>query len=448
MLIAEYARKRKLDGYNLHVRVPDEDANLNHYKNIFFKIFPNKCEFNSSDNTFIIYELEANLLYKYLYILNKFVLKCNDDEMKEYKEIMKNMCQKKLIKVDYRIFSKDSCTSDYNDDDIPREVLNEFSYLFTNICFTNKDDDETKEYITDEAFQEEKVEFEQERVAFEQEKVEFEQERVAFEQEKVGFEQEKVGFEQEKVEFEQERVAFEQEKVGFEQEKVGFEQEKVWFEQERVAFEQEKSSNIHKQEHNDDNIKNQFEKRVSVLNEKYEKLEKDYGILEQKLEDSELQQEYDNLVIEFNEYREDTEKQIEELRQYQPVDMSLYTKQDTTELLNLFTTFEKNITKVITENKDTSADSHRLRNTITSLEMENTELRKENEEIYEKLTFCERQFELIKNKYIKLQQLKHKYKTMVINSANTNHIDELPFISRRGISPIPDEPVRHVYKHH
>ncbi len=84
--------------------------------------------------------------------------------------------------------------------------------------------------------------------------------------------------------------------------------------------------------------------------------------------------------------------------------------------------------------------------------MENEELRRENEEIFERLTECENQFNTIKDKYKSLQQIKRKYKTMVLNGANINHIDKItsedPIIKQRRnfISPIPHEHYRHPYK--
>ena len=42
MLIAEYSKRRKLDGFNLFVRVADKDANINHYNNIFLQAFTSR----------------------------------------------------------------------------------------------------------------------------------------------------------------------------------------------------------------------------------------------------------------------------------------------------------------------------------------------------------------------------------------------------------------------
>ena len=83
------------------------------------------------------------------------------------------------------------------------------------------------------------------------------------------------------------------------------------------------------------------------------------------------------------------------------------------------------------------------------LEMENEELRRENEDIFEKLSTCEKQFNVLKQKYTSLQQVKKKYKTMILNSANVNHIEKISddsFVRPKNIiSPIPNEHYRHPY---
>ena len=88
---------------------------------------------------------------------------------------------------------------------------------------------------------------------------------------------------------------------------------------------------------------------------------------------------------------------------------------------------------------------------LNILEMENSELRRENEEIFEKLNECEKQFNAIKEKYKTLQQIKRKYKTMVLNGANINHIehiqnDDTARTRKNFVSPIPNEPYREYYK--
>ena len=435
MLIAEYSKRRKLDGFNLFVRVPEQDANVNHYNNIFQKAFTNQYfTFDTNENEFMFYEMQGNLLYKYLYILNKFVLKCDKNEMTKYKQDMKALCQKRLVKVDYRVFTRNSFTEDFTEDDIPQEILDEFSYLFTHI----KQSDDIEEEQVD-------CEFE---MSLESEKAELEQVKEALESEKEELNQVKEALESEKEELNQVKEALESEKAELEQAKEAFKSEKAELNQAKEALESERNElNQTNQDEDDDAKYNEMQREIEMLRQKLEfynnNTDNNNDLVEQN---TELQNEYNNLLSEFEEYRESTEKQIEELKQYESVDLSLYTKSDTTEIASLFKEFEERIENLIVNNKDASVDVHRLRNTVTSLEMENTELRKENEEIYEKLAYCEKQFELIKQKYVKLQQLKHKYKTMVINSSSTNHIEELPFISKKRFSPIPDEPVRYPYK--
>jgi len=459
MLIAEYSKRRKLDGFNVFVRVPEQDANVNHYNNIFLKAFTDKhFTFDSNENEFMFYEMQGNLLYKYLYILNKFVLKCDKNEMTKYKHDMKALCQKRLVKVDYRIFTRNSFTEDYTEDDIPQEILDEFSYLFTHIKQNEQvqDDEEIDvkvEQVEEEVdcdfetlkerFETDKVEFDALKQQFNAEKAEFETIKELVETEKVKFEQMKEQLELEKDEFETEKAEFQEVKELLEVEKTKLQKAKEQLEEEKVKLQEAKEIN----DEDDDAKYNEMQREIEMLRQKlefYSNSNPDNNDLVEQ--NNELQTEYNNLLSEFEEYRESTEKQIEELKQYEPVDLSLYTQSDTSEIVLLFKEFEERIEKLIVSNKDASVDVHRLRNTVTSLEMENTELRKENEEIYEKLTYCEKQFELIKQKYVKLQQLKHKYKTMVINSSSTNHIEELPFISKKRFSPIPDEPVRYPYK--
>lgn len=86
---------------------------------------------------------------------------------------------------------------------------------------------------------------------------------------------------------------------------------------------------------------------------------------------------------------------------------------------------------------------------ISALEMENVELRRENDEIFERLKECEKQFNTIKEKYKTLQQIKRKYKTMLLNTANINHIDHVQDDVTKHhkpiVSPIPNEHVRHPF---
>ena len=477
MLIAEYSKRRKLDGFNLFVRVPEQDANVNHYNNIFQKAFTNQYfTFDTNENEFMFYEMQGNLLYKYLYILNKFVLKCDKNEMTKYKQDMKALCQKRLVKVDYSVFTRNSFTEDFTEDDIPQEILDEFSYLFTHIKQSDDIEEEQVDCEFEMSLESEKAELEQVKEALESEKEELNQVKEALESEKEELNQVKEALESEKAELEQAKEAFKSEKAELNQAKEAFKSEKAELNQAKEALESEKAElnqakeALESEKAELNQAKEALESERNELNQtnqdedddaKYNEMQREIEMLRQKLEfynnntdnnndlveqNTELQNEYNNLLSEFEEYRESTEKQIEELKQYESVDLSLYTKSDTTEIASLFKEFEERIENLIVNNKDASVDVHRLRNTVTSLEMENTELRKENEEIYEKLAYCEKQFELIKQKYVKLQQLKHKYKTMVINSSSTNHIEELPFISKKRFSPIPDEPVRYPYK--
>lgn len=108
------------------------------------------------------------------------------------------------------------------------------------------------------------------------------------------------------------------------------------------------------------------------------------------------------------------------------------------------------LSQQLQETKPKDEDEDKLSHKINILEMENQELQRENEEIFERLTECEKQFNLIKDKYKSLQQIKRKYKTMVMNGANINHIENIKdnaiSSSRKTIiSPIPNEHYRHPY---
>jgi hypothetical protein len=464
MLLAEFPARRKMDGFNLYVRVSEEDANANHYNNIFFKLFTEKNYiYNQDDNEFIFYEMEGNALYKYLYILNKFVLKCNGVGMRRYKNTMKILCQKKLVKANPIVFTKDSFTQDYYEEDIPIEIKDEFSYLFTNIkdnAIEPVEEESTIEPVDEEStiepVEEEPVIEDDEESTIEP----VEEEPVIEDEEEPVIEKDDL-FEAEKQSLKEQRDALKIEKQVLQEQRNAFEAEKQSLKEYKTTLEEslkkkQTALEICLQELAESKAAFEAKKRQfeQATNEGNVDLEREIVMLRQKLEfysnnddeHQDLRTEYTNLLSDFEEYKEATEKQIEELKQYEPVDLSLYTKPDNTELVSLFEDFEKKMEKLLVNSKDTSGEVHRMRGTITSLEMENTELRKENDEIYEKLAFCEKQFELIKHKYIKLQQLKHKYKTLAVNTASTNHIDELPFISRRAISPIPDEPVRHPYR--
>lgn len=116
------------------------------------------------------------------------------------------------------------------------------------------------------------------------------------------------------------------------------------------------------------------------------------------------------------------------------------------EINKLYTNISQQLVSSTEHEKD-----DKLSKKINILEMENQELQRENEEIFERLTECEKQFNLIKDKYKSLQQIKRKYKTMVMNGANINHIENIKdntiSSSRKTfISPIPNEHYRHPYQ--
>jgi hypothetical protein len=119
-----------------------------------------------------------------------------------------------------------------------------------------------------------------------------------------------------------------------------------------------------------------------------------------------------------------------------------------TEMNQLYT----NILQQLRETSTTRDEDNKVSQKLNILEMENQELQRENEEIFQRLTECEKQFNLIKDKYKSLQQIKRKYKTMVMNGANINHIENIKdnntiSSSRKTfISPIPNEHYRHPYQ--
>jgi DNA repair ATPase RecN len=118
------------------------------------------------------------------------------------------------------------------------------------------------------------------------------------------------------------------------------------------------------------------------------------------------------------------------------------------EINKLYTNLSQQLQE--TKHKD-EGENDKFSHKINILEMENQELQRENEEIFERLTECEKQFNLIKDKYKSLQQIKRKYKTMVMNGANINHIENIKdnaiSSSRKTfISPIPNEHYRHPYQ--
>jgi hypothetical protein len=158
--------------------------------------------------------------------------------------------------------------------------------------------------------------------------------------------------------------------------------------------------------------------------------------------------------------------------QFRPVDMPLY---NAAHIETLVQSIEQKLDNVCAKDVDRYKHTiEKLEGTVQNLELENAELRKENETVYSRLMRCEKQFTIIRQKYINLQQLKHKYKTMMITNANTNHIDTLnqleepryqhhqapvynpqhqvytttttttnpPQSSRIAISPVPMHPVR------
>ncbi len=109
--------------------------------------------------------------------------------------------------------------------------------------------------------------------------------------------------------------------------------------------------------------------------------------------------------------------------QFRPVDMPLY---NAAHIESLVQSIEQKLDNVCAKDVDRYKHTiEKLEGTVQNLELENAELRKENETVYTRLMRCEKQFTIIRQKYINLQQLKHKYKTMMITNANTNHIDTL-----------------------
>ena len=109
--------------------------------------------------------------------------------------------------------------------------------------------------------------------------------------------------------------------------------------------------------------------------------------------------------------------------QFRPVDMPLY---NAAHIETLVQSIEQKLDNVCAKDVDRYKHTiEKLEGIVQNLELENAELRKENETVYSRLMRCEKQFTIIRQKYINLQQLKHKYKTMMITNANTNHIDTL-----------------------
>lgn len=141
------------------------------------------------------------------------------------------------------------------------------------------------------------------------------------------------------------------------------------------------------------------------------------------------------------------EEDDDEPIRFRPVDMPLYSVTHIETLIQAIDRKLDNVCSKDTERFRLQVD--KLEGTIQDLEMENAELRRENESMFARLDRSEKQFAIIRQKYLNLQQVKHKYKTLVTtNAVNTNHIDTLDQLERAtppppvAISPIPSRPVR------
>lgn len=130
---------------------------------------------------------------------------------------------------------------------------------------------------------------------------------------------------------------------------------------------------------------------------------------------------------------------IEHLDHLQPVEF------DYNRMEGIISTQLQNYLKTNTNSQEIET----LQKRINILQMENQELQRENEEVFERLQECERQFSLIKEKYKSLQQIKRKYKTMAMNGANINHIENIKdtanYSRKTFISPVPNEHIRQPY---
>ena len=411
VLVLEMPKKRLQEGFNLHVDVGMYTKYQTEFSTIFDSLFV-KYKPEYKNNIVMFNDFDCLLLFSTLYYINKFVLKASEQEMLDFKDSFTSKVSHRLSKISSS-FNKYAFKKDFQFQNIPNVFFTVFPNLNENTTNSVEQDVETPT-VTDSIEQD------------------VETPTVT-----------------DSIEQDVETPAVTEQYVDVETTTKQFTEQIV-----DLSITQLESS-IRKM------FENQLESTIKILENRLKTyIEK---VLEKQIEftiqkvlgsnlESNIEKTLDTLENTFSKLEERLTSTIVENLEVNVVENleekynSIVSNHDNSEIIIMLQELKE---KMVGDEVD-----EKVKSKVSVLEMENLELRRENEEIFEKLNECEKQFNVIKEKYKTLQQIKRKYKTMVLNGASINHIEQIQSNehnqqqrSRKNfVSPIPNEPYREYYK--
>lgn len=433
VLVLEMPKKRLQEGFNLHVDVGMYTKYQSEFSTIFDSLFV-KYKPEYKNNIVMFNDFDCLLLFSTLYYINKFVLRATEQEMLDFKDSFNSKVAHRLSKISSS-FNKHAFKKDFQFQNIPNIFLTVFPNLNENVTNTDEQVLDSPTTVSVEQFAELPIDenLEEESIITEQvvelpttinHNVELPTTTINPIIEQVPVEQ-IVDESTESIIKKQVESAIQ---ILHTQLEIAI---KKMFENQLETIENRLETNIEKilgnqieftiQKVLGSNLESNVEKTLDTLENTFSKLEERLtSTIVENLEANVVE----NLEEKYN---------------------SIVSNQDNSEIITMLQELKE---KMVGDEVD-----EKVKSKINVLEMENSELRRENEEIFEKLNECEKQFNVIKEKYKTLQQIKRKYKTMVLNGASINHIEQIQSDehsqqrSRKNfVSPIPNEPYREYYK--
>ena len=398
VLVLEMPKKRLQEGFNLHVDVGMYTKYQTEFSTIFDSLFV-KYKPEYKNNIVMFNDFDCLLLFSTLYYINKFVLKASEQEMLDFKDSFTSKVSHRLSKISSS-FNKYAFKKDFQFQNIPNVFFTVFPNLNENTTNSVEQDVETPT-VTDS------IEQDVETPAVTEQYVDVETTTKQFTEQIVDLSITQLESSIRKM-FENQLEST----IKILENRLKTYIEKVLEKQIEFTIQKVLGSNL----------ESNIEKTLDTLENTFSKLEERLtSTIVENLEVNVVE----NLEEKYN---------------------SIVSNHDNSEIIIMLQELKE---KMVGDEVD-----EKVKSKVSVLEMENLELRRENEEIFEKLNECEKQFNVIKEKYKTLQQIKRKYKTMVLNGASINHIEQIQSNehnqqqrSRKNfVSPIPNEPYREYYK--
>ena len=412
MLYIELPKKKLLDGYNLHVPVHRDNPNFENFNAIFTGIFKDDVKYVPTTLRFVFKENLGRELYTLLYFINKFALSVTDEEMIVFENSF-NDNKKRFYAFDSVLYKRNWLKIDMDAVIIDPLVCERFPQILENQQLYIAKKNAFKTNTIPEVAQSLPPTTEVEEVSTEEDEA---------------------------------TIAVQ----------GGVVVEAEWSKKVK-AVESEWSKKVQA-------VEAEWSKKLEMADDAYQKLQVQYNEYTHEL--AQCEDMIRRLEQEKARYYDDDDTKSVDLPMYKvncddDLDNKLASLVDQFKAMHVdeFNKFTNKYTQdmndlknvVDASTKSDTTNKHDLKRMVL-LESENEELRRENDDIFEKLNVCEKQFNILKQKYTSLQQIKKKYKTMILNSATVNHIDKMsddvqPFSGRPKtmISPIPNEHYRHPY---